>query len=57
MCKAIKARVRDLLADIAQARAAMRELAEGDNPTLGFWTGDARLRDAFNDGADETVLA
>lgn len=57
LCDAIRVRVRDLLRDIATARATMRELAEGDNPTLGFWTGDARLRDAFNDGAGETVLA
>lgn len=57
LCDAIRVRVRDLLRDIAKARAAMRELAEGDNPTLGFWTGDANLRDAFNDGAGETILA
>lgn len=56
LCKAITARVRDLLADIAQARATMRDLAQGDYRDLSFWPGEKRLQEAFNDGAGETIL-
>lgn len=61
LCAAIRAQVRDLLGDIADARARMARLADGDGETdsdycRNFWTGDSELRGAFNEGAGESVL-
>ena len=61
LCDAIRARVSDLLSDISDARARMARLAEGDGATDSdydrtFWTGDKGLREAFNEGAGESIL-
>lgn len=56
LCSAIRSQVAELWRQIHGARERMRELAEGDSVDLGFWSGDARLREAFNDGAGEAVL-
>lgn len=61
LCKVIRDRVRSLLKSIRDAREARRDLAEGngesrDDWERAFWPGDARLRDAFNDGAQAAVL-
>lgn len=56
LCGAIRSQVAELWRQIHKARDRMRELAKGDSSDLGFWPGDARLREAFNDGAWETVL-
>lgn len=52
LCGAITARVRQLLSNIAKGRKRMADLAEGDFPDLTFWNSDARLRDAFCEGAN-----
>ena len=57
LCRAITARVRDLLGDIAERRERARKLASGDAGTLSFYDGDKRLREAFNEGAGESVLS
>lgn len=57
ICQAIRHRITDALAEIEEARAKRRKLADGDADELYFWPGDARLREAFNDGASEIVLA
>ena len=51
LCKAIRARVTDLLESMRESRDNMRELAEGDSSPLIFWPGDKRLHDAFCEGA------
>lgn len=51
LCKAITARVRDLLDDMAERRKIMRNLADGMFGDLAFYTGDKRLQDAFCEGA------
>ena len=51
LCKAITARVRDLLDDMAERREKMHELAGGMFGDLAFYTGDKRLQDAFCEGA------
>lgn len=56
LCAAIRSQVAQLWHQIHKAREAMRELAEGDSENLIFWPGDARLREAFNDGAGQEVL-
>lgn len=60
ICAAIRDKVSGYLSDISDAREKMAKLASGDYETrhthLGFFTGDARLRAAFNDGAGEVVL-
>lgn len=56
LCKAITARVRDLLGDMSERRKIMRNLADGEHSPLIFWPGDKRLAEAFNDGAGEQVL-
>lgn len=60
ICAAIRDKVSGYLSDIADAREKMAKLASGDYETrstwYGFYTGEARLRAAFNDGAGETVL-
>lgn len=53
LCGAIRARVSDMLAEIAKARAKRAELAEGDSgPYLHFWPGCPEMRAAFCDGAE-----
>lgn len=60
ICAAIRDKVSGYLSDISDAREKMAKLASGDyqkgETWYGFFTGDARLRAAFNDGAGETVL-
>lgn len=56
LCSAIRLQVAQLWRQIHGRRERMRELAKGDSVDLGFWPGDARLCEAFNDGAGETVL-
>lgn len=60
ICTAIRRVVSNALGDIADAREKMRQLAAGDYQTREtcyvFYSGEARLRDAFNEGAGETVL-
>lgn len=53
LCGAIRARVSDMLAEIAEARAKRAELAEGESgPYLYFWAGCPEMRAAFCDGAE-----
>jgi hypothetical protein len=48
---AMRARFADLWESLNTDRRKMRELADGDHETLGFWTGDKALREAFAEGA------
>lgn len=61
ICAAIRDKVSGYLSDISDAREKMAKLASGDyqkgETWYGFFTGDARLRAAFNDGAGEVVLS
>lgn len=52
----LRADIRRNRSDIDTARKRMRTLQEGDDDTLGFYTGDETLRAAFNEGAGEQVL-
>lgn len=56
LCKAITARVRELLDDMAERREKMQELASGMFGDLAFYTADKNLAAAFNEGAGESVL-
>ncbi len=62
LCEAIRAKVADYRRDIEQARNERAALASGDGERssretyLAFWTGDTRLRQAFNEGAGTAVL-
>lgn len=60
LCDMIRSAVSGCIAELQEARAKMEKLASGDYETshcyLGFFTGEERLRDAFNEGAGETVL-
>lgn len=60
LCDMIRSAVSGCIAELQEARSKMEKLASGDYETgrtyLGFFTGEARLRDAFNEGAGETVL-
>jgi hypothetical protein len=60
ICATIIGHVRSLLDTISTARAERAKLAAGDYSKrdlyLGFYTGSAEMRSAFNDGAGETVL-
>lgn len=51
LCRAIRDRLESILDDIRDARAKRRDLREGDADGFCFWSGDARLVEAFNDGA------
>lgn len=56
LCKAVTTRVRDLLADMRDARENMAKLAAGDYPDLIFWPGSATLAMAFNEAAGDDVI-
>lgn len=60
ICAAIRSNVARALDDLREARDRMRQLADGDysrgSTWLGFYTGDKRLCEAFNEGAGESVL-
>jgi hypothetical protein len=60
LCDMIHNAVSGCIAELQEARAKMEKLASGDHETrhcyLGFFTGEERLRAAFNEGAGETVL-
>ena len=62
LCEAIRAKVADYRRDIEQARNERAALASGDGERssretyLAFWSGDTRLRQAFNEGAGAAVL-
>lgn len=60
LCEMIRSAVSGCIAELQKARAKMEKLASGDYETrhthLGFFTGEERLRDAFNEGAGETIL-
>lgn len=56
ICATIRASVASAWADICEARKKRAKLAQGDADGLIFWPSDKRLREAFNDGADEAVL-
>lgn len=51
LCAALKAKVADLLHDMAKCRADMRQLAEGGSGELYFYARDKRLQEAFCNGA------
>ena len=56
MRDAIKSKIEDYLAEIAKAREERKRLIEGDAGDFGFWPGEGRLREAFNEGAGVAVL-
>lgn len=59
ICGAIRDKVESLLVEIAAARAERKKLKAGDYISEwlpGFYTGDKRLKSAFNEGASETVF-
>lgn len=55
ICATIRGVITTALADIAESRRKMGELASGDFDDLIFYP-DERLRAAFNDGAGEAVI-
>lgn len=57
LCKVIRDRVESLLEFIAEARQERAKLADGDADGLIFWSGEDRLRAAFNEAAGAAVLA
>lgn len=57
LCDVIREKVDSLVAEIRRARDARDTLAKGDAGNLCFYPGEARLRDAFNEGAGAPVLA
>lgn len=61
ICEQIRDFIEDKLEEVAEKRKERADLADGDYDKgrlyLGFYTGDAELRHAFNDGAGEVVLA
>lgn len=61
ICDAVRKAMRDLISDISEARQEREKLREGAGigreSTYAFWTGDKRLRAAFNEGAGESILA
>lgn len=60
LCDMIRSAVSGCIAELQEARAKMEKLASGNYETrhfyLGFYTGEKRLREAFNDGASEDIL-
>lgn len=57
LCDAIRGRISDLLESIRESREEREKLARGDGPgNLYFYQGDARLREAFCDGAGLSVF-
>lgn len=57
LCAAIRAQVESLRETIQEARERAHKLASGDAEPLFFYNGDKRLREAFNEGAGESVLS
>lgn len=57
LCAAIRERLESILSDIARKRQERDTLASGDAEPLYFWSGEDRLREAFNEGAGATILA
>lgn len=59
LCRMLRGATRVALDRIQEARETRAKLRGGEHVAdwaPGFWVGDAALRDAFNDGAGETVL-
>lgn len=59
ICGAIRDKVESLLAEITAARAERKKLKAGDYISEwlpGFYSGDKRLKSAFNEGAGQTVF-
>ena len=56
LCAALKSTISDNLADIRKLRKSCAELASGDHDDFGFFEGEQRLREAFNEGANQQVL-
>ncbi|TGT90870.1 MULTISPECIES: hypothetical protein [unclassified Mesorhizobium] len=59
ICGAIRDKVDSLLAEIAEARAERKKLKAGDYISEwlpGFYSGDKRLKSAFNEGAGKTIF-
>jgi hypothetical protein len=52
LCRALLDTVTRLRGEIQDGRDAMAKLVQGDDPRLGFWTGDDALRASFADGAE-----
>lgn len=57
LCAVIREKVESLLSDIRAAREKRAQLANGDAESFYFYTGDARLRAAFNEGAGRLDIA
>lgn len=62
LCSVIREKVESLLESIRDARVKRERLADGDGASdrdyeSTFWTGEKRLREAFNEGAGCVVLA
>jgi hypothetical protein len=59
ICAAIRDKVESCLQTISEARATRAALAKGEclsDYMPGFWPGDRRLREAFNEGANAAVI-
>lgn len=59
ICATLRRSIESALRTIEDARERRRKLADGEQDGTwapGFYTGDKRLREAFNEGAGETVL-
>lgn len=56
LCDMIRSAVSGCIAELQEAREKMQKLASGNYETRHFYTGEKRLREAFNDGASEDVL-
>lgn len=59
ICASIRGTISAILDDLSKARQTMRKLAEGDFVSEylpGFHTGEKRLREAFNEGANQLIL-
>lgn len=51
LCDAIRVRVASLLSDLRDNQRNARNLSQGDDSALSFWSGDKRLQEAFCEGA------
>lgn len=56
ICRTLREKITGIRAEIAELRDECEKLADGDAPEWRFYTGNAELRGAFNEGAEETVL-
>ena len=57
ICRAVESRARDMLETLEELGSKARKLAEGDGGEYtGFWAGDKRLQEAFNEGAGAEII-